>query len=607
MRALTLLESLAEQSGNPYKIDASKLGAIGISTGAIATSVMNGVDNRMKAAVMVASAGNWQRSLRYPNSWLYHDIFVNTRNQPYNGKDPVNSIANVDTDPTLISFLSRFDPIRYAPRQHGPVMTIIGTHDQYFPLPNANLAQIATLTLGAQTVFQKRLWLVQNATNSMLSDANLFSLSGGIRQWLDFCFGKRAEPLATPQISLVEAAGGLRFEITLAENSARLTGSTVQFFAATRIDSTGLTPFGLVQGFNTYPAIRDGTRFIASIVEGEKSASGDAYTAQNVIYFATINDPLGLPVSSLVYKGKAQIDLSTDFTHVLEHHPSDQAAVPAPPNPTDALRTAVSSISLSGYGCQGMALSNPSDVPMAIRIEARDTDGRPTAGVGLASPAFLTLQPHADQIFVADQVLGAGASIWNGSFQIGWSDRRGTSLAFRGNGLPIQLDGIGPLAVPDKSLWVPLLTEHDTSSARTLRVRAKISSHFCANPKAVFRVFQRCRSYRHLPDEAGSSGRERAGDCSSLGQNRSGSEPRVRLHPGLIGSDRGHSAHFGAARGQAIARHLERRCASGFVGGQVRPAACGVQRHIQDALHHHEHIRHRRQAHHSLQAAQTVR
>ena len=304
MRALTLLESLAEQSGNPYKIDASKLGAIGISTGAIATSVMNGVDNRMKAAVMVASAGNWQRSLRYPNSWLYHDIFVNTRNQPYNGKDPVNSIANVDTDPTLISFLSRFDPIRYAPRQHGPVMTIIGTHDQYFPLPNANLAQIATLTLGAQTVFEKRLWLVQNATNSMLSDANLFSLSGGIRQWLDFCFGKRAEPLATPQISLVEAAGGLRFEITLAENSARLTGSTVQFFAATRIDSTGLTPFGLVQGFNTYPAIRDGTRFIASIVEGEKSASGDAYTAQNVIYFATINDPLGLPVSSLVYKAR---------------------------------------------------------------------------------------------------------------------------------------------------------------------------------------------------------------------------------------------------------------------------------------------------------------
>jgi len=476
MRALTLLESLAEQSGNPYKIDATKLGAIGVSSGAIATSIMNGVDNRMKAAVMVASAGNWQHTLRYPNSWLYHDFFMNTCNQPYNGKDPINSIANVDTDPTLISFLSHFDPIRYAPRQYGPVMTIIGTHDQYFPLPNANLTQLATLTLGAQTAFEKRLWLVQNVTNSMLSDANLFSLSSGIRQWLDYCFGKRAKPLATPQISLVEAAGGLRFEITINESSTRLTGSTVQFFAATRIDSTGVTPYNSILGFNPYPLIRDGTRYVASIVDGERSASGDAYTAQNVIYFATISDPLGLPVSSLAYKGKAMLDLSTDFTPVVEHHPSDQASIPIPPNPTDALRTVASSIPLSTYGYQGMALSNPTGDPMVIRIEARGTDGRPTAGEGLASPAFMTIQPHSEQIFVADQVLGLGASLWNGSFHVGWSDKRGTSLAFRGNGLPIQLDGIGPLAAPHKSLWLPLLTEHDTSSLRTLRLFSGSSS-----------------------------------------------------------------------------------------------------------------------------------
>src|SRR5262249_12413415 len=151
-----------------------------------------------------------------------------------------NSIEDIETDRTLITFINYFDPIRYAPRQHAPVLTLIGTHDQYFPLPNANLQLQAFTSAGTNPRFEKRLWLAANSPHGFGSTSELISFVAGLRQWLDYSFGLRDRPLATPQVALTDAAGRLRFEITLAEPAARLAGAQAVLYAATRVDSTQL-------------------------------------------------------------------------------------------------------------------------------------------------------------------------------------------------------------------------------------------------------------------------------------------------------------------------------------------------------------------------------
>ena len=193
--------------------------------GGIMATYLNGIDERVKAAVIIASAGNWHHALRYPNSWLYHGIYNGTRDLPYNGSDPLNSIENIDTDATAVTFLNYFDPIRYAPRQHAPVLTVIGTHDQYFPLPSANLMEQAITSAGTQANFEKRLWLLPNTPHG-------FGGRGGPahpREWLaavaGLCLRKAGPASGCASGDAIQEGGGLRFEITLAESAARLSGA----------------------------------------------------------------------------------------------------------------------------------------------------------------------------------------------------------------------------------------------------------------------------------------------------------------------------------------------------------------------------------------------
>ena len=467
MRALTLLEDLAQQPGNPYRIDATQLGAVGVSMGGFLATYMNGVDSRMKAAIVIAAAGAWHSTLRYPNSWLYHDLYTGTRDLPYNGADPVNSIEDIDFDPTAVTFFNYFDPIRYAQRQRAPVLMLQGTHDQYFPLTNANLTQLAVRSAGTQTRFEKRLWLLPNATHGTFTAVNILSLSTGLRQWLDYCFGKRTDrPLATPQIQMTVATAGLQLAVTTTEPTARLAGVTVEIHAATRVNSTPAT----IKDFTTYPAIRFGNSFFVTLAPDEKSGSGDVYTADNIGYYATMTDSRGLAVSSLVYSAGRLLDLSSGLVPAIEHSPEDTIAVPVPPDPIDAVRTTASSIALTASGAyQGMALSNPTTNSMALRIEARTPEGRIASADGLINPVFITIPPQAQQQFLLDQWLGPGARQINGSFQIGWNDKRGTSLAFRGNFAPADLDAIGPLPTAGKSLWLPMIPEQDRTTVRRVR------------------------------------------------------------------------------------------------------------------------------------------
>jgi dienelactone hydrolase len=479
MRTLTALESLAALPGNPYRIDATRLGVVGASMGGIMATYLNGIDERVKAAVIIASAGNWHHALRYPNSWLYNGIYNETRDLPYNGSDPLNSIENIDTDATAVTFLNYFDPIRYAPRQHAPVLTVIGTHDQYFPLPSANLMEQAITSAGTQASFEKRLWLLPNAPHGFGEAADLLPLASGLRQWLDYAFGRRDRPLAAPQVTPFQEGGGLRFEITVAESAARLSGAQATLYAATRVDST-VAP---IRDFKAYPAARQGDRFVAQIPPGEASSSGDIIQIGNVIFYATITDALGLPVSSLMYKGTAAMDLSSGFTPRLDPF-SANSTVPLPPPPSDAAVKVSTSIPVPEGAFQGLALSNATDNTLTVRVEARSLEGRIAAAEGLINPVFLTLAPRSQNVFLAEEWLGPGARRFNGSLREAWSDIRTSSLAFRGSAAPSALESIGPLPAPAVDLWLPLAPEHEGAAPRRIRI---FSSESAANPEVIFR------------------------------------------------------------------------------------------------------------------------
>ncbi len=468
MRALTMLERLARMEGNPYRIDPDRLGALGASMGGIFTTYLNGIDSRMKVAIIMASAGSWAHTLRYPNSWLYHGLYASTRDQPYNGSDPLNSIEDIDRDPTAITFLNYFDPIRYAPRQYAPVMTVIGTHDGYFPLPNPNLMFQTMASAGQEPNFEKRLWLIPNAPHDFSQATDLLRLYTGLKGFVDYAVGNREKPLATPQVAMTDTGSGLRFEISLAETAARLdTIRSVSLFAATRVDSTK-TP---INDFKEYPASRAGDRFVSQIPAGEKSPSGDTIGPSNVIYFATATDGGGLPVSSLVSKGPLPMDLSTDFTPKIDQYPGDSIVVPTPPPAPDAVDTITSSTPVttdSGY--QGIALSNPTNTEKGVRVEARTPEGRIAVGEGLINPVYLSLPPRTQQVFVNEEWFGKGARLFDGSLHTFWTDAPAASLFFRGSGSPTELDGIGPASPPATSLWLPLAPEQDGTALRRLRI-----------------------------------------------------------------------------------------------------------------------------------------
>jgi len=488
MRALTLLEALAERPGNPFGIDASRLGVLGASMGGIFTSYINGIDDRVKAAIVIAAAGQWQHAMRFPNSWLYDGLYTGTRDQPYNGSDPLNSIEDIDIDPTAITFVDYFDPIRYAPRQHAPVMVVIGTHDGYFPLTCANQMSLGIESAGTHPNFEKRMWLIPNAPHGLDSPMGLLPLVQGMSQWLDYAFDRRGKPLATPRVAMSEEAAGLRFDVALEEPSSRLAGANAVLYAATRVDANA-TP---IQDFKSYSCTLEDDHFVVRIRSGDRPPAGDPYRADNVIYFATVTDLPGLPVSSLVYKAGRIIDLSSGFVPGIDPQGGSGATVPVPPPHVDALSTAASSRTVpDGPAYQGMSLANSTDATMVVRVEARTDEGRLAAAEGLINPVFMTLAPRSQRIFLTEEWMGAGARGLEGSLGFGWSDARASSVVFRGTMGPAELSEIGPLAPPATDLWLPLAPEQDPAASRRLRI-------FSIGPPAAVTVVFRDRDGRTL-------------------------------------------------------------------------------------------------------------
>ncbi len=329
MRALTLFEALAAVPGNPFKIDPARLGVMGASMGGQFTYYVNGVDDRVKAAVAIAVAGDWIPTLFYPGSWLYHGLYYYTRDGLPSGTNWPNAVADVCNDETLETFARYFDPISYAPTQHGRLLTIIGSHDQYFPLPAINATFDRVQSAGIDPGFASRVLIMRNGKHGVVDNGStlgaVLSVVATASNWLKHAFDGGARPPDTPVVHRIVSGDRMHFIVPAAPGDTALSQVFVDW--ATQVDTAANPPCD----FTRLRLVRLGNAYFGSIPIGASPSCGPPADAGNVIYFASVSDWKGYTVSSRVYRGAAPMAFSPEFSPVIEHFPRD--GFPVPPAP----------------------------------------------------------------------------------------------------------------------------------------------------------------------------------------------------------------------------------------------------------------------------------
>lgn len=329
MRALTALEALAAVPGNPLRIDATRLGVAGASMGGQFTYYINGVDDRVKAAVAIAAAGDWIRILDYPGAWLYHGLYYHTRDGLQSGRDALNTVSSCE-DPTLSTFAAYFDPISYAPTQHAPLLTVIGSHDQYFVPPAVNTTYDRTQAAAAASPqFIKRLFIAPNGEHGVVNDSNgiptVAALIGTIDRWLKYAFDGGPAPPETPTVSMTAAGGWMIFTVRAEAGGAPLRDAAL--FAASQMDTTPDAPCD----FFVVPLARLGASHVGFLPIGYAPPCGPAVTPDNVLYFASVTDESSSTVSSKLYYQRGELEFGSGFTPVIEHWGRDEFPIAPPP------------------------------------------------------------------------------------------------------------------------------------------------------------------------------------------------------------------------------------------------------------------------------------
>jgi cephalosporin-C deacetylase-like acetyl esterase len=332
MRALTLLDSLSRLPFNPFRIDRTTFGVIGASMGGQFTYYLNGVDERVKGAVAIAVAGDWQKLSFYAGDWLYHGLYYYTRDGLRTGLDAVNTIADVCTDPTLDTFLHYFDPISYAPRQHGPLLTIIGTHDQYFALPAINTTYERVASAGTNPRFIKRLLLTANGKHGVIDSDDLWptlqAVLETIHTWFTYSFRSGSTPPPTPTVRMEAVDGTMWFHVTAPPGSLI---RQVDLYFATQLD----TVRDPACDFAVIRLAPQGDEYRGALPIGTVPPCGPPATPGNLLYYASVQDAADYTVSSKMHYQFAEMAFGTGFVPRLEHFPRDDFPVPPPPAPCD--------------------------------------------------------------------------------------------------------------------------------------------------------------------------------------------------------------------------------------------------------------------------------
>ncbi len=330
MRALTLFEKLSGVFLNPFRIDRTRLGVMGASMGGQFTYYINGVDDRVKGAVGIAVAGDWRHISFYPGSWLYHGLYYYTRDGLPSGQDHLNTVSNFCTDPTLNTFLNYFDPIAYAPTQHGPLLTIVGSHDQFFVVPGINSTYQRIVSAGTSPRFRKRIMIKPNGKHGVLREGHqnedALELIQDIAAWFNYCFNDGAVPPGTPTVRMDTGPTTMVFHVTAPPGERPI--NQVKLYYASQIDSRPST----VRDFGYISLSWNGVEYVGTIPIGRLPPAGPPVTPNNIIYLASVKDQANYTVTSKLYYRSRVMAFGQGFLPIIEHYDGDTLPVPPPPS-----------------------------------------------------------------------------------------------------------------------------------------------------------------------------------------------------------------------------------------------------------------------------------
>jgi cephalosporin-C deacetylase-like acetyl esterase len=331
MRAITALDELSRFEGNPFRIDNTRFGVMGASMGGQFTYYVNGVDDRVKGAVAIAVAGDWHKILFYEGAWLYHGLYYYTRDGLQSHVDDLNTVSDVCTDPTVQTFLEYFDPAAYAPTQHAPLLTIIGTHDQYFNLPGINTTYDKVASAGTNPLFIKRILLTPNGKHGVIDNDSqlktILSVLGSADRWLKYSFSNGPLPPETPTVGMNVAGGWMVFRTAVSPGHGDIRRVDLQW--ATELDSTPATACD----FTSARMIRLGGEYFGFVQIGAQPSCGPAASPDNTLYYVNVRDSEGHTISSKMFYNGQEMDFCTGFVPRIEHFPGDSFPVPPPPSP----------------------------------------------------------------------------------------------------------------------------------------------------------------------------------------------------------------------------------------------------------------------------------
>ncbi len=113
MRAITYLTS-------HERVDPKRIGVIGGSMGAMCTTIINGLDSRIAAAVPVCGCGSHEPEMRDGKTWFSRLI--------------LDALKVKMDHPGVQAFLKNLDGVHYAPTHHGPCLLVCGAQDEPFPI-----------------------------------------------------------------------------------------------------------------------------------------------------------------------------------------------------------------------------------------------------------------------------------------------------------------------------------------------------------------------------------------------------------------------------------------------------------------------------------------
>jgi hypothetical protein len=286
------------------------------------------VDDRVKGAVGIAVAGDWRHIAMYLGAWLYHGLYYYTRDGMPSGLDHLNTVSNFCTDPTASTFLNYFDPIAYAPTQHGPLLTIVGTHDQFFTVPAINSTYARIASAGTDSRFLKRIMMKPNGKHGVVDENSypeLYDLIQNIDSWFNYCFNDGPLPPGTPTVRMEWRPTTMVFHVTAPAGGSSI--NEVKLYYASQIDSRPST----VRDFGSISLSWNGVDYAGTIPIGTLPPAGPPLTPDNIIYLASVKDGANYTLTSRLYYRSRVMAFGRGFVPIIEHYDGDTFLVPPPP------------------------------------------------------------------------------------------------------------------------------------------------------------------------------------------------------------------------------------------------------------------------------------